>query len=71
MSAARGAGHARLTHVLRRAQLIAEKPTVINQYEAGKAIPNPAIINKLERALGTRLREAKPKKKKTASGRRR
>lgn len=34
---------------------IAEKATVINDYEAGRAIPNGAIIAKLERALGVRL----------------
>ncbi len=27
------------------------KPSVINDYESGKAIPNPAIINKLKRVL--------------------
>ena len=27
------------------------KPSVINDYESGKAIPNPAIINKLKRIL--------------------
>ena len=30
---------------------INEKPQVIQQYEQGKAVPNPAIISKLERAL--------------------
>jgi len=44
------------------AQLINEKPTVINTYEAGKAIPNGAIINKLNRALGCQLPKAKAKK---------
>merc|ERR1712189_152991 len=33
-----------------------EKPQVINDYEAGRAIPNNQIMNKLERALGTKLR---------------
>ena len=34
---------------------INEKPQVIQQYEQGKAVPNPAIISKLERALGAKL----------------
>lgn len=33
-------------------QRINEKPQVINDYEAGRAIPNNQIMNKLERALG-------------------
>ncbi len=33
------------------ARMINEKPLVVNMYESGKAIPNPAIIGKLERAL--------------------
>lgn len=33
-----------------------EKPTVINDYEAGRAIPNQQILGKLERALGVKLR---------------
>ena len=36
-----------------------EKPQVIQQYENGQAIPNPQIINKIERALGVKL----PRKK--------
>ncbi|SCV04465.1 LAME_0H18646g1_1 [Lachancea meyersii CBS 8951] len=35
---------------------INEKPTVINDYEAGRAIPNQQILAKLERALGVKLR---------------
>ena len=35
----------------------------ITEYENGKAIPNPAIINKLERALGAKLRPQKGKGK--------
>mmetsp|Transcript_18329 Transcript_18329/g.58450 ORF Transcript_18329/g.58450 Transcript_18329/m.58450 type:complete len:141 (+) Transcript_18329:81-503(+) len=46
------------------AQAIAEKPQVVNQYESGKAIPNPAILSKLERALGTRLPRPPKKSKK-------
>mmetsp|Transcript_26870 Transcript_26870/g.73907 ORF Transcript_26870/g.73907 Transcript_26870/m.73907 type:complete len:144 (-) Transcript_26870:228-659(-) len=38
---------------------INEKASVINEYESGKAIPNGAIINKLNRALGVRLPRAK------------
>ncbi len=37
------------------AALIAEKPTIINDYEAGRAIPNGNLLSKLERALGVRL----------------
>merc|ERR1712117_869522 len=49
---------ARVAKKLSQAQLataIAEKGSVINEYESGKAIPNGAIINKLNRALGVRL----------------
>lgn len=35
---------------------ICEKPQVVNEYESGKAIPNQAVISKLERALGMKLR---------------
>lgn len=35
---------------------INEKPTVINDYEASRAIPNQQILGKLERALGVKLR---------------
>jgi ribosome-binding protein aMBF1 (putative translation factor) len=35
--------------------LINEKPQVVAEYESGKAIPNPSIITKLERALGVKL----------------
>lgn len=37
------------------ATAINEKPQVLAQYESGKAIPNPQIISKLERKLGTKL----------------
>jgi len=43
------------------AQAINEKPQVVNQYESGKAIPNGQIINKMERALGSKLRPPKAK----------
>ncbi|KAI8334505.1 multi protein bridging factor 1-domain-containing protein [Choanephora cucurbitarum] len=38
------------------AQLINEKPQVVNEYEAGKAIPNQNVLGKMERALGIKLR---------------
>lgn len=49
---------------------ICEKPQVINEYESSKAIPNQAILGKIERALEMKLRgkdkgaplAAKPKK---------
>lgn len=33
-----------------------EKPQIVNDYEAGRAIPNQQVLSKLERALGMRLR---------------
>ena len=53
---------ARLEKKLTQAQLaqqINELPKVVQDYEAGKAIPNQAIISKMERALGVKLRPAK------------
>ncbi|XP_020270882.1 multiprotein-bridging factor 1b-like, partial [Asparagus officinalis] len=41
------------------AQLINEKPQIIQEYESGKAIPNQQIIVKLERVLGVKLRGKK------------
>ena len=35
---------------------INEKPTVVNDYEAGRAVPNQQLLAKLERALGVKLR---------------
>ncbi|CAE6483642.1 unnamed protein product [Rhizoctonia solani] len=35
---------------------INEKQSVLQDYEAGKAIPNPQILGKLERVLGVKLR---------------
>jgi len=35
---------------------INEKPSIINDYEAGRAIPNNQILGKLERTLGAKLR---------------
>jgi len=33
-----------------------EKVSVLQDYESGKATPNPQILGKLERALGVKLR---------------
>jgi len=41
------------------ATAVNEKQSIINEYEAGKAIPAGPIINKLNRALGVRLPKAK------------
>jgi putative transcription factor len=38
------------------AQKVNEKPSVIQDYESSKAIPNPQILAKLERTLGVKLR---------------
>ena len=35
------------------------KASVIQEYESGKAIPNPALISKMEKILGAKLRESK------------
>jgi len=40
------------------AQKINEKPSVLQDYESGKAIPNVQILSKLERVLGVKLRGA-------------
>ena len=40
------------------AQKVNEKPSVIQDYESGRAVPNPQILGKLERALGVKLRGA-------------
>ena len=37
------------------ATAINEKPLIVQQYESGKAVPNPQIISKLERKLGCKL----------------
>jgi len=53
---------ARLAKKMTQAALataINEKGSIINEYECGKAIPNGAIINKLNRSLGVRLPKAK------------
>lgn len=33
-----------------------EKPSVINDYESGRAVPNQQVLAKLERSLGVKLR---------------
>ncbi|KAI0306743.1 multi protein bridging factor 1-domain-containing protein [Multifurca ochricompacta] len=38
------------------AQKINEKPSVLQDYESGKAIPNAQILSKLERVLAVKLR---------------
>lgn len=35
---------------------INEKPQIVQEYEAGKAIPSQQILGKLERVLGVKLR---------------
>jgi len=42
------------------AQKINEKPSVLQDYESGKAIPNAQILSKLERTLGVKLRGKLP-----------
>lgn len=49
------------------AQKINEKPSILQDYEAGKAIPNPQILGKLERVLGVKLRGSDIGKKLEAS----
>ena len=49
------------------AQAVAVKASVVQDYETGRAIPNPAIIAKLKRALGVPLPRPQQKRtKKTA-----
>lgn len=43
------------------AQLVNEKPAVVNEYESGKAVPNGNVIQKLNKALGVNLPSAKKK----------
>ena len=40
---------------------INERPQVIQEYESGKAIPNPQTLSKLDRALGIHLPRNKKK----------
>lgn len=41
------------------AQKINQKPSIIIEYESGKAIPNPKILGMMERHLGVKLRGKK------------
>ena len=43
------------------AQLVNLKPRVVNDYESGRALPNQAVIAKLNRALGVQLPSATKK----------
>ncbi|EJT98510.1 ylMBF1 [Dacryopinax primogenitus] len=45
------------------AQKINEKPSVIADYESGRAIPNPQVLGKMERILKVKLRGADVGKK--------
>ncbi|GLJ17775.1 hypothetical protein SUGI_0310340 [Cryptomeria japonica] len=50
---------ARLEQKMSQAELakrINERPQVVQEYESGKAVPNQAILSKMERALGIKLR---------------
>ncbi|KAI8469924.1 MAG: multi protein bridging factor 1-domain-containing protein [Monoraphidium minutum] len=38
-------------------QLVNEKPSVIQEYESGKAIPNPQVLSKMSRVLGVTLKK--------------
>lgn len=61
-SLSKAIAQARMAKKMTQAQLataINEKSQIINEYEAGKAIPNPAILNKLDRALGVHLPRGK------------
>mmetsp|Transcript_6775 Transcript_6775/g.11130 ORF Transcript_6775/g.11130 Transcript_6775/m.11130 type:complete len:131 (-) Transcript_6775:210-602(-) len=53
------------------AQQLNVRHTVINQYESGKAIPNPQLIAKMNRILGVKLpainKPGKKKKKKSST----
>lgn len=55
---AQAISQARQAKKMTQAQLataINERPQIISQYESGQAIPNPQILNKLDRALGIHL----------------
>jgi putative transcription factor len=45
---------------LQLANAINQPPKTVQEYENGKAVPNPQIVSKIERALGVKL----PRKKK-------
>jgi len=50
------------------AQKINEKPSILQDYESGRAIPNAQILSKLERVLGVKLRGTDIGKKLGAPG---
>ncbi|CAD7700214.1 unnamed protein product [Ostreobium quekettii] len=60
---------ARMAKKMTQAQLgqaINEKPNIIQEYESGRAIPNPQVLSKLSRILGVPLsNKARPSKKPT------
>ncbi len=39
-------------------QAINEKPQIIQEYESGKAIPNPQVLSKMSRILGVVLKKS-------------
>lgn len=41
------------------AQQINEKPQLVQEYESGKAIPNPQVLSKMSRVLGVTLKRGK------------
>jgi putative transcription factor len=41
------------------AQQINEKPQLVQEYESGKAIPNPQVLSKMSRVLGVMLKRGK------------
>ncbi|CAJ1348862.1 unnamed protein product [Effrenium voratum] len=41
------------------AAAVSEKPSVVNDYESGRAVPNGAVVVKLSKALGVQLPKAK------------
>lgn len=56
---------ARLGKKMSQAELakhINERPQVVQEYENGKAVPNQAVLAKMERVLGVKLRGLKPGK---------
>lgn len=58
LSVSRAIASARLAKHLTQKDLataINERPQVIQELESGKAMPNPAILQKLDRALGVHL----------------
>ncbi|KAF8337505.1 uncharacterized protein EI90DRAFT_3118943 [Cantharellus anzutake] len=50
------------------AQKISEKPSVLQDYESGRAVPSDQILSKLERILAVKLRGSEIGKKLTPPG---